>query len=219
MVSIEKILSIPKSLYFCLKTLPFNQAIKIPILIRYNCKIISCHGKIEIGDKVKFASIQIGFGQVGIFDKKYSRTIIELNGKIIFQGKAGFGHGSKICVGERGILTIGNNFSNTAEGTIICFRQININDNCTTSWNTLIMDTDFHPTIDTKTLQENLESAPITIGNNTWIGTRSVILKNSRIPNGCIVGANSLINKSYDLINCLIAGNPAEIKKINITKK
>ncbi len=36
MKKIEYILSIPKSFYFCLRVLPLAQAIRLPILIRYN---------------------------------------------------------------------------------------------------------------------------------------------------------------------------------------
>ena len=39
----------------------------------------------------------------------------------------------------------------------------------------------------------------------------STILKNTSIPDGCIVGCCSVVTKSFDMKNCAIAGNPAKI--------
>ena len=38
-------------------------------------------------------------------------------------------------------------------------------------------------------------------------------MKGAKIPNNCIVGANSLVNKEFFEENCLIAGTPAKIIK------
>ena len=216
----EIIISIPLSLYVCLRLLPFKQAIKIPILVRYNCKLISLKGSVVLSSKaIKPKMLSIGFGKVGVFDKRYSRTILEINGKMIVHGKAIFGHGSKICILKDGILEIGNHFSNTAECTIICEKRINIGDDALVSWNTLVMDTDFHESIDLVTNTTPPKTKEIIIGRHVWIGTRSMILKGSFIPDGCIIGASSVVNKKYNEDNCLIAGNPAIIKKKNITLK
>lgn len=215
---LEKIFSLPKSLYFNLKVLPFWQACKLPILIKYNTHITSSSGRIIILDNIRFNMISIGFGNVGIFNKKYSPSIIELKGKIQIKNNCHFGHGCKISVGPNGILTIKENFSNTAEGTIICFDKINIGNNCLMSWNTLIMDTDFHETIDLNDNIINPKSLPITINDNVWICNRAIVLKGSYIPDGCIIGTNSLVNKKFTQENCLLAGNPSKIKKTNIKR-
>ena len=78
------------------------------------------------------------------------------------------------------------------------------------------MDTDFHNTINLETGKISMINKPIIIGDRVWLGMRSVVLKGSNIPNGSIVAANSLVNKSYDIENCLLAGNPAEIRKMNV---
>lgn len=214
----ERIISIPLSLYVCLRLLPFKQAIILPIIVRYNCKLKSLKGYVVLSSKtIKPNMLSIGFGKVGVFDKRYSRTILEINGKMIVHGKATFGHGSKICILREGILEIGNQFSNTAECTIICEKKITIGDRALVSWNTLIMDTDFHECIhlDTNTIPPKTKE--IIIGSQVWIGTRSVILKGSYIPDGCIIGAASVVNKIFNDNNCLLAGNPATIRKREIT--
>lgn len=49
------------------------------------------------------------------------------------------------------------------------------------------------------------------IGNHVWIGKRVQCLKNTQIPDNCVIGANSLITKKFDESNVVIAGHPAKI--------
>jgi len=51
---------------------------------------------------------------------------------------------------------------------------------------------------------------PVVIGNNVWIGEGAVILPNVIIGDNCIVGANSVVTKTFP-DNCVIGGNPARI--------
>lgn len=43
----EKLLSLPKSLYVSMKFFPLLQAIRIPILVRYNTKLTSLCGTVK----------------------------------------------------------------------------------------------------------------------------------------------------------------------------
>ena len=56
----------------------------------------------------------------------------------------------------------------------------------------------------------------VIINKHCWITSRCIILKGAYLPEGTIVAANSLVNKTFSEKNCLIAGSPAEIKKKNI---
>jgi len=50
------------------------------------------------------------------------------------------------------------------------------------------------------------------IGNDCFIGMNSIILKGTKIGNNLIVGAGSVVHKSFP-DNVIIAGNPAKIVK------
>lgn len=52
----------------------------------------------------------------------------------------------------------------------------------------------------------------IIIGDNTWLGTNSVILGNVTIGKNCIVAANSVVNNNIPDY-CIAAGNPAKVVK------
>ena len=51
----------------------------------------------------------------------------------------------------------------------------------------------------------------ITIGNNCFIGERSTILLGVSLANNIIVGAGSVVTKSFSQEKIIIAGNPARI--------
>lgn len=62
---------------------------------------------------------------------------------------------------------------------------------------------------------KHTDAKPIIIGNNVWIGTNAIILPEVNIADGCIVGAGSVVTKSFMKKNSIIAGNPAKIIKEN----
>lgn len=53
----------------------------------------------------------------------------------------------------------------------------------------------------------------VLIGDNVWIGEGVVVLPNVSIGKNCIIGANSVVTKSFQ-DNCVIAGNPAKLIRI-----
>lgn len=56
----------------------------------------------------------------------------------------------------------------------------------------------------------NDKSADVIIEEDVWIGTRATILAGVTLGRGCIVGANTLVNKSVPPY-ALVAGSPAKI--------
>lgn len=208
-----------KTIYFNFKYLPFKQAIRLPILVSKKVSLREARGQVVINSEIRTGMIKIGFSGVGIFDYKYSRTIWQVAGKVVFNGRAHIGHGSKISVGPEGRLVIGDNFIITAESSIVASEKtVEFGNDCLLSWDVLIMDTDFHSILDANSSVVN-PSRDVKIGNHVWVGCRTTILKGSDIEDNCIIASNSLVTKSLTGTNKLFGGQPARELKSNVTWK
>lgn len=207
------IAGVPKSIYVNFRLLPPHQAIYLPIIVSNKTKIRSLKGKAHL-TKIKTGIVRIGFGGTDMLDYKYTRTMLKLTGDIYFQGKTKIGVGAKIMVS--GKLTLGEYFDITGDATIICAKEISIGAHTMIAWQALIMDTDQH-NIYTQDGTVINKDKPISIGNNVWIGAKSLILKGTAIADGSIIGANTTITKKFTKKHTIIAGNPAQIVKENIT--
>lgn len=205
-----------RSIFFNFKYLPFKQAIYLPVLISKQCVFYKIIGGIIIKSKIRTGMIQIGYGDVSIFDKKKSRTILEIKGKLVFCGTAKIGHGSKISINDDGVLELGENFIISAESTIVCHKRIRFGYGTMLSWDVLVIDSDLHPIYNNHREVINPPKS-IYIGNNVWIGCRSTILKGVTIADGCIIAASTTIAKSFINTNVLLGGNPPKIIKESIT--
>lgn len=116
-------------------------------------------------------------------------------GGVIKCKSVNIGRGCRICVAEGGVLTLGDKFSITGDTTIICSKGITFGDDCLLSWDILLMDTDFHSISNEQNEIVN-SSRPISFGDHVWVGCRSIILKGSEIPSGCVIAAGSLLSGS-----------------------
>ncbi len=206
---------LPKSIYVNFRVLPFSQAVRLPIIVSRKTKLQSLSGEVHL-ENIKTGMVRIGFGNIEMLDYRYQRTLLFLEGSITFRGKCKIGMGSRLIV--TGALELGENFLISGDGTIICNKKIIIGNNSQMAWESIIMDTDHHQIYDEDGICIN-EDKEVVLGNNVWIGARSFILKGSHINDGCIVGANTMITKSYDEKKAIIAGNPSRIVKYNINWK
>lgn len=67
--------------------------------------------------------------------------------------------------------------------------------------------------------QRAYATAPISIGNNTWIGEGVIIMPGVTIGKGCVIGAHSVVSKSIPDY-CVAVGSPAKpIKKYDFEAK
>ncbi|MGX9133225.1 acyltransferase [Rummeliibacillus sp. JY-2-4R] len=67
---------------------------------------------------------------------------------------------------------------------------------------------------DVNDLDRHIPGKDVVIKNGSWIGMNSVILPGVELGEKTIVGAGSVVTKSFPVGNCVIAGNPAKIIKI-----
>lgn len=205
----------PKTVYFNFRYLPFSQAIKLPFYVSFRTRLLKTHGNVIISGPIKPGMIRIGFGEVGIFDKRKLRAILEIDGDIHFAGSALIKFGAKISVGKNASLYIGSDFRISPNSSIVCFHKIKIGNNVRISWETIMMDTDFHKimTMEGKVINS---PKPIIIGNNVWIGMGASIMKGTNIQDNIIVGAKSYLNRKIEESHCIIGGNPAKVVKTEV---
>lgn len=156
-------------------------------------------------------------------------TYIYASGKsqIIFQGKGtwinnysvsnlfGLSQRTIFYAKNGGIITIGEACG--ISGTSFCAqKEITIGNRVQIGANTKIMDNDMHSLnpIDRANGDDlkNLNSVPVIIGDDCFIGAQCIILKGTSIGKNCIVGAGSVVHGSFP-DNVIIAGNPAKIVK------
>lgn len=61
------------------------------------------------------------------------------------------------------------------------------------------------------------DAAAVQIGNYCFIGTGVIFLPGSRLPDYCVLGAGSVLNKQYEKILSVYAGVPAkQVKALNL---
>lgn len=59
--------------------------------------------------------------------------------------------------------------------------------------------------------EKHVEGKDVTIGDNCWIGMNSMILPGVTLGNNTVVGAGSVVTKSFEEGFVVIGGNPAKI--------
>ena len=123
-------------------------------------------------------------------------------------------------------IAIGQNCWIGGGGSISAAQSITIGDFCAISKDVEVRDNNSHP-LDPLERRASLSNArdgwnlgnwydseisPIVIGNDVWIGRRSLILKGVRIGDGAVVAAGAVVTKDV-LPLTVVAGNPARCVK------
>lgn len=213
---LEKIFSIPKTIYFNFKVLKFRQAILLPFLVSYKTKFGSLYKNVIEFErfKPKFFKIKLGIGgSEHVMSNRYSRISFGRNSKIIFTGNTFICDGFSIRC-DNGTINIGKDFHANKNMLINCEKNIKIGDNCTFGVNVNLRDSDGH-TIVVKGIEKNNKKS-ITIGNHVWICSNVDILKGSKISDNSVVALRSVVLKKFEDANCLIGGYLAKVLQNNI---
>lgn len=210
---IEKILSIPKILYINFIIFDLKTAFKLPILVKYNTKLIGIRkGCINLNTTAKRGIIRIGISQGTIIERNQSPCILR------FGDSGVWNVGNKVwCAGYsvinvNGTLTIGDNFTSNSTLKISCKKSIIIGNDVLVGWNVTIIDSDGHDII----RNEKVLNSPrdITIGSHVWICANCSILKGANIPSKSVLAYGSTYNKRIFDENIIILNN--KILKENI---
>lgn len=149
---------------------------------------------------------------------------VELGDEVVIRGGTNAtidcGSGSRIDVAEGASLRIG--YRSGISNTIIhCHEKIEIGDYVNIGAGCMIMDTNFHSTdwIIRRDRAKDVgvaKTKPVVIGNDVFIGAKSIICKGVTIGNKSMVAAGSVVVSNIG-IGELWGGNPAVfLKKLKI---
>lgn len=183
--------------------------------------ILRYKGNISVEENTIFLNnfniINSNFNQVDIGKESI------IGATIIFENKGG-----NVSIGDR--VYIG-------DSKIICKSSITFENDILVAWGVIFYDHNSH-SLDYKNRQKDIrqvlfdhknyggnylinkdwsdvESRPIVIKNNAWIGMHSFIMKGVTIGEGAIVAAGSVVTKDVPPFT-IVAGNPARVvKQIN----
>lgn len=111
-------------------------------------------------------------------------------------------------------FNVGNNVIFNYNFTAFITDELSIGDDTIIASNVLITTENHGINLESKLsfARQPLDSKPIKIGKNVWIGQNSIILPGVTIGDNVVIGAGSVVTKDI-YSNCIVAGNPAKILK------
>ncbi len=162
---------------------------------------------------------------VRIYGKMFHKTrwIMEENVRLhigsrsyLFNGYLGMLSNSSLQIGKE--FSVGESYHIALDN----YTEILIGDDCMFSNDVFLRSNDGHSIFDIATgkninsTQEIGKKRKIEIGNHVWVGMRAAILYHTKIGDGSIVGALSLVKNVFPN-NCILAGTPAKMIKKDIS--
>ncbi|PAF43673.1 acyltransferase [Helicobacter sp. 11S02629-2] len=177
-------------------------------------------GKKILKSKVK------SYGDNEVSVPKHPKLYVEIHGEgnkvyIPKTGRAFTGRvqiGTADCPVKNCIVSVGED-SGAFEVEILLLEddsEVTIGKDCMLSSGIKLSCTDTHSILDKEGSLLNVGKF-IRLGDHIWVGADVKILKNVSIASGCVVGTGSVVAKSFDMPNCVIAGNPARVVKTDIS--
>lgn len=183
------------------------------------CAYVHANSTFDIDKRAKIEFLNSGFLVLGTENSSFSgwagrtKLHIKKNGLLRLKGMNQIGRGSLIWILEDGCIEISGGGFTAGNNILISKEKISIGKNCQIAWGVTISDHDFHKTYSNGI--QNLETSPVIIGNNVWIGMNATVLKGVKIGDNSIIAAGSVVTRDVPE-NAMVAGVPAKLIKNNI---
>lgn len=136
-----------------------------------------------------------------IREQLLKETFGQVKNRIYMEANVRFDYGYNIFVGK--------NFYANFDSVFLDVCPITFGDNCMLGPNVKLY-TATHPLNPVKRNSGLEDGAPITVGDNAWIGGGATLLAGVTLGDNVVVGAGSVVTKSFP-DNVVIAGNPAQV--------
>lgn len=213
-----------RTVYFNFRTLPYRQAIKLPIYVYGKVHFFMLNGSIEINDcTIKRGMIKIGVNgdSFSLSDKSGFVQLASPSARIEFQGPCRIALNCKIRVAD-GLLKFGK-YSRIGTGCkIICNGgHVDIGAFTGITFDCTIMNSSFHYTYDIQLGAYKNRTKDIVIGERNWIGNQTTILGGTLTKNSSVIGTGSLLNRDYTRLEGdypMIAGRPAKLLRLGVKR-
>ncbi|MBL8764886.1 MAG: acyltransferase [Phycisphaerae bacterium] len=114
---------------------------------------------------------------------------------------------------EGGRIELGSRVRLNSGVFVVSYARVRIGDNCLIGERVSIRDADHGSAPGTPMRDQPHVSAPITIGDDVWIGCGAVILKGVTIGSGAIIGAGSVVTKDVPPMGIAV-GAPARVVRV-----
>ena len=123
--------------------------------------------------------------------------------------------GATISIKAGARLVLGRDTRIGADAFIVAHQEVVLGDNVLVAARCMISDIG-HAFVDTSrpVMQQGAtQPKPINIGAGSWLGVNVAVLPGASLGENCVVGANSVVNKSFPA-RSVIAGTPAKLVRI-----
>lgn len=202
------------SLVFCLRYLPFREAVHIPMLVHPSVKVESLpRGAILFHGKLRHGMFVFGFKGTSGQSNCKSLISVKSGARLVVSEGVQMARGTRIVI-SKGEIQIGRNFWCNGDCFFHCTTNITIGNDNMYGWNISFNTSDGHHVYENG-FQKRMEG-DIMIGNHVWIASHCIIGKNTVVADDCVVAQNSLVNKRFETPCCLIGGMPAKVVKENV---
>jgi len=207
-------LGLPKTLVFNFRYFPVSQAWRLPVLVSHRVKFVRLGGTVELAAR-KFGSVRLGLAEVDVFPDVGRIGVWRVEGCVRLGADVRTGPGTSIvCTGE---LDIGDHVYMNARVSLFCAKQIVIGRDTLISWDTTIVDNDFHELRDSENNWINPPAA-IIIGERAWVGFGVIIAKQTQLAPGTVIGAGAVVRGEFTEPNCVLTGNPARKVRRDVSR-
>lgn len=157
---------------------------------------------------IRVAFPSVTFGQ-GVVLGRAARIRASDGGEIDIGARSAIDH-MAFLVARGGCINIGTS-GYIGIGMIICAcEEVRIGSDCLIAEYVTKRDQDHEFETALPTRSAGMRTAPITIGNNVWIGAKATITKGVTIGDNAVVGANAVVTKNVPE-NAIVGGVPAKI--------